>query len=369
MNKGEISGKLIDCCEAPYCLPMDRLPLELLEIIYFYANNPHLSFINTKFYAIQDNPMIQTKALLMKYGLWFPSCQIYDYQPKGTANQWIDLITDKKFKPEFAKILLQLKYHSDVFFDIIIEFASIHGAVSLVDAILKRQPKRSVKSLSRALVQSSMYGHVELMELLYRAGAQVDFDNDAAICMAAKMGHQEALVWCLDHGANLHANEDYPLCWACRQGYFSLVQILVNNGANVNSRNGRPFQWACEFGHDKIVRYLLEQGVDVRSNQDYGLRWASARGNLKTVQVLIEYHADIHASDDFALRHATKMEHLAVVRLLLENGANPIAHDYEAIKWTTLYGSPEMKSLYQAFREKSAPTSPITPFNPHQLEG
>ncbi|THZ93305.1 hypothetical protein D6C88_02781 [Aureobasidium pullulans] len=158
----------------------------------------------------------------------------------------------------------------------------------------------------------------------------------------------------LDRGADIDAGSDFgrsALQIAAHEGHMELVKILIRLGANVNARNRHfggndsglhitALAAASNNGHVRTVQILVEHGSDINaglgtmlsSNDSLcsgtALRAASANGHLEVVQFLLDHGADVNNERlGFALHAALVGAHTEVSLLLMERGADICAHD------------------------------------------
>jgi len=95
-----------------------------------------------------------------------------------------------------------------------------------------------------------------------------------------------------------------PLALASSKGHVEIVQTLIGAGANVNEENtdgNTALHEASYFGHHKVVQMLIHAGADVNFCNAYGqsaLWITSERGDHKTAQILIDAGADINSQDN-----------------------------------------------------------------------
>ena len=74
-------------------------------------------------------------------------------------------------------------------------------------------------------------------------------------------GHLEVVNRLLAAGANMHADNDYALRWASRKGHLEIVERLLAAGADLHAHNDR----------------LLEAGADVHAANEHALAWAMVK--------------------------------------------------------------------------------------------
>ncbi|MBD0391595.1 ankyrin repeat domain-containing protein [Wolbachia endosymbiont of Pentalonia nigronervosa] len=166
------------------------------------------------------------------------------------------------------------------------------------------------------LHQAAENNEVDVMRgLLKKEGGEEDVDVNAvedrnketALHFAAGFGHIEAVEFLLAAGADIDAKNKYdetPLYCASRdhrdyQGHhMEVTKILLNNGADakVVSKFGyTPLHWWARRGHIDIIRDLLAAGVGVNVANDYGdtaLHWAAKRSYRGVVMILLVAGAD-----------------------------------------------------------------------------
>ncbi|MEO1335022.1 MAG: ankyrin repeat domain-containing protein, partial [Myxococcota bacterium] len=146
------------------------------------------------------------------------------------------------------------------------------------------------------LLTASVCGHVEVVDLLLRAGADPN-----------------AVDW----------SETPPLVGAAAQGHLRVIDRLLTAGARVDAGTGfTALEEAVVNGHADVVRRLLRADADVdRRNEDGGtvLMLAAATGCLPIVRLLVEAGADVNATTDgeAALSCAASYGQLSVYAYLL----------------------------------------------------
>ncbi len=145
------------------------------------------------------------------------------------------------------------------------------------------------------LLAASVCGHVEVVDVLLRAGADPD-------------GY--------DH------NDTPPLVGAAAYGHVKVVEQLLAAGATVDAGTGfTALEEAVVHGHETVVARLLEGGANVdRRDVDGGtaLMLAATAGRLPIVRTLVEAGADVNVTCDgeYALTCAASSGHLSVYAYL-----------------------------------------------------
>lgn len=132
-------------------------------------------------------------------------------------------------------------------------------------------------------------------------------------------------------------NDD--LIQASIDGDKNQVNILLNLGADIHDGEDYSLIKASEYGHYEVVELLLKRGANVNGDNCLAIRYASNRGQLDVVKLLISNGANIKNDDDIALIVAIENDHLEVAKLLIKNGADidrGIAHSRGSLKYSLI---------------------------------
>ncbi|CAC5410694.1 unnamed protein product [Mytilus coruscus] len=182
-----------------------------------------------------------------------------------------------------------------------------------------KEPNLAIWFNQTPLCLACRIGHIEVVKLLLKYGAEVDkmsedVINDYDFPRIDQNGYTPLFAACqrkyykivdilLEKGANVNI----ALYDACREGYLDTVQFLAQKGADVNSicPNGQTALYAaCIAGYYTIVKFLIDRGalIDIRlrtkdttSKKLTCLHLVYACGNLKILQLLIEKGSSITA--------------------------------------------------------------------------
>ncbi len=188
-----------------------------------------------------------------------------------------------------------------------------------------------------ALMTSSENGHKEIIELLIKAGANLNTATNTgitALFMAAQNGHKEIVELLIKAGADLNTPQKdgvTALYMASQDGHKEIVELLVKAGADLNLTNNQGItvlNIAVSNGHKEIVELLVKAGADVNASLNTGetaLYMASQNGHKEIVELLTKAGADLNiATDDgaTALYMASQNGHKEIVELLTKAGAD-----------------------------------------------
>ncbi|MCL1474217.1 ankyrin repeat domain-containing protein [Argonema antarcticum] len=121
-----------------------------------------------------------------------------------------------------------------------------------------------------ALSQAAYLGHLEIVQVLIEAGAEVNdedrimYPDEAPLARAASQGYLQIVRVLLEAGAEVNIPSDDPEYWtplmcAVSSGNLAVVKLLVETGADVNEiRGGGNFALmiAAEARYQEIFEYL-----------------------------------------------------------------------------------------------------------------
>jgi len=181
-------------------------------------------------------------------------------------------------------------------------------------------------------------GHLDIVEFLIAAGANVDAQNNqkaTPLHLACYDGHRDIAEKLISHGANIEArfaNGTTPLFWTVPGGHTAVFELLVKKGADIGVKvdNGANLLHSVAMhGQKDMAEILIEKGADVNRRSDDGtppINYAAARGHKDVLELLIEEGADVNAADDRGytpLRISVLLGKSEVLQTLLAKGADP----------------------------------------------
>jgi ankyrin repeat protein len=229
--------------------------------------------------------------------------------------------------------------------------------------------KCSMQSIYGAFQAASAGGHIQIVERLLEAGANVNAaagsgsGGRTALQAASEGGHIQVVEWLLKAGADVNAaaardSGRTALQAASAGGHIQVIDRLLNSGADVNAAAGSgsggrtALQAASEGGHIQVVEWLLKAGADVNATaaRDSGrtaLQAASAGGHILVIDRLLNSGADVNAAAGSgsggrtALQAASEGGHIQVIDRLLDSGADINAAAAEVSGRTALQAASE----------------------------
>jgi ankyrin repeat protein len=160
------------------------------------------------------------------------------------------------------------------------------------------------------LMSAAVSGNLELVKLLVRSGARVNYLNSHvlnALWLAANNGHSNVVAYLISRHAYIHNQSDddvTPLMAAAMNGHLEVVRVLLGAGARVDDvhKDGdSALMFALAQGHTAIARLLVDAGSDINIQNRFGasaLIIATAEGNLEMVRLLLDKKANVSAKTD-----------------------------------------------------------------------
>lgn len=151
--------------------------------------------------------------------------------------------------------------------------------------ILVKHLKNSIDKINPSteytpLTYASLLGHIDCLQILIRAGAQIDLKDgggETALHRATSENHMDCIIALLNAKANINAQIDYP-------------------DENINGYTS--LHYASYYGDVEIVKLLLERGADKTLSNTLGLTAkdiaveSSYLGDFNIIKILSENRAD-----------------------------------------------------------------------------
>lgn len=157
------------------------------------------------------------------------------------------------------------------------------------------------------------YGEPYLVETLLRAGFDWKantVDECNALDIAIHSGHVEIVELLFGHGAEIDSkySSQNSLDLACAAGNLPMIEALLRCGADANGTLGRrqPIFWTLEAGSTEALRLIVDAGAsvdaadlleDLEGRNWTPLRKAAAEGLADAVELMVERGAEVNALD------------------------------------------------------------------------
>ena len=143
-------------------------------------------------------------------------------------------------------------------------YASLCGFRDLVAHFISEDSQHVTGQVGRnptPLVAALSRGHLDIAELLYEAGADLEPRNcfNMTLLHAASLdGRVDVANWLFEHGVSTNSQQDN------HETPLHLAQVNVRMSVNaVEDNNRTPLHLASRAGHFDMVRELLQRGADV----------------------------------------------------------------------------------------------------------
>ncbi len=226
--------------------------------------------------------------------------------------------------------------------------AVIDGNVERVAELLKADPGLAMvpdendRFSSLPLHLAAIHGHVDIAELLLRAGADVDCgdsDESTPLHNAGLNRHPEMLAFLLENGADVNRrdrNGAYSLSFAASGGDSTCVRMVLDAGADLNYWHPQGFtllHFACSRNLYDLFDRLIAHGVDINAATQTGtapLHWAALRADAAMLNAMLDAGADPSPADEHGqtpLMGVSFGGNIEAARVLLSRGADPNAAD------------------------------------------
>jgi ankyrin repeat protein len=140
------------------------------------------------------------------------------------------------------------------------------GYLEILKYLFEQYPKEDGELyryiLSLGLIESTLFGQLEMVKYFIEQGADVQsYDN---LALAKAVYNLDIIKYLIENGADIHTRDEYLLIINSRDGIFKTVKYLVENGADIHTQNDQALNYASENGHLEIIKYLVEHGANIK---------------------------------------------------------------------------------------------------------
>ena len=264
-----------------------------------------------------------------------------------------------------------------------LSLAASKGYAKATQALLK-----GGAAIGTDLHWAAMRGHVEVLEVLLGAGAEVDGPQPEGEGLAARtllhsavIGNQAAAIALLvNAGASVDVQDEEqntPLFLAAKRGHAAAIKALVKAGAYAwrKGYGGQvtPLQIAANSGHDQAVFELVvalgRRAAELDAKDAKGrtaLHMAAAQGHMAAMIQLLAAGADVGGGAE-AGKHETPLHwaalrgHVEAIKLLVGEGASLEARDggqMTPLELAQDANQTDTATMLEALEKKERPDSP-----------
>jgi len=179
---------------------------------------------------------------------------------------------------------------------------------------------------------------------------------DYRLLEAVRFGQVQEVAEAIGAGADVHARgfQKQPALWvAATQGHLEVMDLLIRHGADVNVRLGRRKQsllhWAAENSAIGVAVVLLRHGADVNARQSDGttpLMLAAREDHFYLAERLLQANALLsprNRSGRSARSLADRSGHSSIVSLIDKTEQNRPAY-LQAAERTLFTAEPDVPS-------------------------
>jgi len=135
-----------------------------------------------------------------------------------------------------------------------------------------------------------MNNQLTLAQTLMQMGGQIVMP-EKALQWACVAGYKKAVEFILERGIVTQETLARGLMFASENGHLAIVRLLIKYGADVNKEF--PLFLAAANGHLSVVKFLVKHGADVNQGKGAALCKAAINGRTSIVKFLVEHGAKV----------------------------------------------------------------------------
>lgn len=167
------------------------------------------------------------------------------------------------------------------------------NAMDMIDLLLSDSKFNAFVNLDVQFVHACSNGELIIAKKLHKAGANVNYNNSAALVEACTHSKIDIIDWLISlDSMNIHVNDEMAFMTACSVGDLGLAKKLYNMGANYTINNSRALITACRCKQIEIIDWLITlNGIDIHINNDMAFRFACSTGEFELARKLYKMDA------------------------------------------------------------------------------
>jgi len=294
-SQKSLGRKLMELCQR-------RNTMQVLDIIQ--NNHPLLT---TKFHDLKNKNIMH---LLCEFGKPKMIDEVFQVISKKDKNLFSELMKQKDDDDWNPFQLALLARNKEVFEHL--GKMCLSGQI-LGDFLLNlgvNQASKIQQQLDELLLDSSMQGNLDLVQVLLKFRADVEVRNEkhnTPLMLASFFGKKKVVEFLLKSNANIEARGELgftPLTFASQEGHNDVVECLLKYSANVQAQSNvgsTPLGIAALRNNKETVLILLRHNADLNARTCLGntpLIFAATNGHKDTVEILLDAGADFSITNN-----------------------------------------------------------------------
>ncbi|CAC5407952.1 unnamed protein product [Mytilus coruscus] len=259
--------------------------------------------------------------------------------------------------------------------------ASRDYCVQIVDLLLRNGVDVNAKNKfdETSLIVACKGDHVDIIEKLVNAGADLERDAFNAFCAACEYGSFESvkilykfktldIIDSSDRSLLFHACSALHFKSVCSPQCTSLIGFIIGKYGDVNRADNRgitPLMLACQNNCPKAVEELLANAASINAADEidgstvlaWAMRWKSKYDIIAVIKILVNKHADAHKSNyqGFSpVMLACESNDKKIIQVFIDN-----VQDEDKLKPLRVACQNSLKFLYEQAKNPKEQTCPV----------
>lgn len=150
--------------------------------------------------------------------------------------------------------------------------------------------------LYKSIKKSIINPHTNIINIdtiLIDSGAIINQDKLANLILEAPNYDKDVTKYIKSNSNYFKSNLGPSLIFYASRNYWDIVKLLIKFGADVQYDNNNTIIYAAHYGNINMVKFLLENGSDINANNDLALIRSMCTGELDYVKEMIKLGSNV----------------------------------------------------------------------------